>query len=108
MAASIETAAGAKVEKEEEKEEVLCSIPPQEHFLSTPPHGDATAVHIYNITAPETVVMLHGCGGYKQDWQTGKISPRLATRYRVVMFDWYGHGDSADLPGDEYTTQVYL
>eukprot|EP00977_Amphora_coffeiformis_P027618 scaffold34625_cov172-Amphora_coffeaeformis.AAC.3 len=102
------------VVKTEEDEEDFYKIAPKSYSIPTPPNGSKTAVHVYHDdddnndkNSPlETVLMLHGCGGKKEEWQQGKLAPRLATRYRIVIFDWYGHGESDDVA--EYTTLVYL
>lgn len=72
--------------------EALYDHPPLEKTVKTA-HGD-TAVHVYNSEGSETVIMTAGCGGRKEQFQEGRMAQRLASRYCVVTFDWYGHGES--------------
>ena len=38
------------------------------------------------------IVLLHKVGGWAADWR--KVAPLLAAKYRVIAFDFPGHGDS--------------
>jgi len=90
------------------KEEVFCESPPQEQIIKTA-HGD-TAVHVYNNDTSEKskpVIILHGCGGRKEEFQEGRIAPRLASKFRVILLDWYGHGNSSSCPAG-YDTNSFL
>jgi len=48
-------------------------------------------------SGPETIILLHGLGDHAGSWS--KIAPDLKTRYRVVVPDLAGHGDSAPQQG---------
>ena len=63
------------------------TTPPEEHVLPTALGN--TAVDVYNSECTETVVLVHGCGGTKMQFRDGRMSARLATRYRVVTLDWF-------------------
>ncbi len=45
----------------------------------------------------ETIVLLHGFGGYHGDWTD--IQPELARDFRVIAYDLPGHAQSLDMPG---------
>ena len=58
--------------------------------------ADGTA---YDVNGPEMaplVALIHGVGLNRHCWQW--TIPALADRYRVVSYDFYGHGDSPDPP----------
>lgn len=58
-------------------------------------HGTA-----YDLTGPEgapVVVLVHGLGLNRAVWQW--MVPVLATRFRVVSYDFLGHGESPDPAG---------
>jgi len=59
-------------------------------------HGDI-AYKIYNKTGSETIVMCHGCGGHMKTFSipSSCLAGKLMSRYRVITFDWYGHGNWA-------------
>ena len=49
----------------------------------------------YELDGPETaplVALIHGVGLNRQCWQW--TAPALADRYRVLSYDFYGHGES--------------
>ena len=53
----------------------------------------------FELTGPESapvVVLIHGLGLNRQVWQSHE--PQLATDYRILNYDLYGHGISAKLP----------
>lgn len=57
---------------------------------------DGTA---YDLRGPEgapLVALIHGVGLNRQCWQWAL--PALTDRYRVVTYDFWGHGDSPDPP----------
>ena len=94
----------------------------------------STAVHVYEQPTPTkhttllaadattnaaesatTLLILHGCGGRKEEWRDTPtcLAPYLAVvssnaARRVVVFDWFGHGASDDLPGMDYSVNVFL
>ena len=54
----------------------------------------------YSLRGPEEgarVVLIHGLGLLKEMW--APYVDRLATRYRVLAYDLYGHGESGLPPG---------
>ncbi|MEQ9258669.1 MAG: alpha/beta fold hydrolase [Roseovarius sp.] len=57
---------------------------------------DGTA---HDLSGPESarcVVLIHGLGLNQECWQW--MVPALADRYRVLRYDLFGHGQSADPP----------
>ncbi len=55
---------------------------------------------VYEICGPidaPVIVFVHGLGLNRQVW-SGYIA-RFASRYRVLNYDLYGHGESAPPPG---------
>ncbi|MEM6481746.1 MAG: alpha/beta hydrolase [Pseudomonadota bacterium] len=65
------------------------SFPPEGQFVDV----DGTRVHAVVRGAPEAppLVLIHGASGNTRDW-TLDIVPRLATSYRVIVFDRPGLG----------------
>ena len=64
-------------------------------MIQRDPHGTA-----YDLTGPATapvVVLVHGLGLNRAVWQW--MVPDLAQRFRVLTYDFLGHGDSADPSG---------
>lgn len=60
-------------------------------------------MHLYfesNNTFQETILLLHGWAGSKAIWKYH--TPRLASKWKVVEVDLWGHGDS--LPPSSYLT----
>ncbi len=58
------------------------------------PHGTA-----YDLTGPDgapVVVLVHGLGLNRAVWQW--MIPDLAQRFRVLTFDFLGHGESPPPP----------
>ena len=79
-------------------------VPEVEQRMIQTLHGH-TAVNIYSPSnGGITVLLLHGCGGKKEHWSEGQMAQMLAQRFRVVAFDWYGHGESSPL--DHYTKEA--
>lgn len=54
--------------------------------------ADGTAYEIFGPEAAPLVAMIHGVGLNRQCWQW--TVPALADRYRVLTYDFFGHGDS--------------
>jgi pimeloyl-ACP methyl ester carboxylesterase len=55
---------------------------------------------VYEISGPidaPVIVFVHGLGLNRQVWSS--YVPRFASRYRVLNYDLYGHGESAPPPG---------
>lgn len=55
---------------------------------------------VYDIAGPTDAPVLafvHGLGLNRQVWES--YLPRFAQRYRVLSYDLFGHGESADPPG---------
>ena len=104
--------ASAKVKKEEEVDaapqcysDIFYEYPPQEVTVRTA-QGN-TAVHIFNSEANDTVLIVHGAGGRKEQFEESRIAQCLAsTPYRVITFDWYGHGSSSEY--DIYNKENFL
>ena len=69
-----------------------------------------TAVSIYNEAALAgdlgTVVIVHGCGGKRTQFDEGQMAQRLAAGRRVITFDLYGHGDSCSC--DVFTKDIFV
>ena len=65
--------------------------------------GALLAYEVYDFTdpwlKPETVFLHHGCGKHSRYWY--RWIPVLARKYRVVVMDARGFGQSSD-PGPEY------
>ncbi|MEM9138557.1 MAG: alpha/beta fold hydrolase [Pseudomonadota bacterium] len=53
---------------------------------------DGTAYDLYGPEDAPLVVLIHGLGLNRDCWQW--MVPALSGRYRVLVFDLYGHGDS--------------
>ncbi len=54
---------------------------------------------VYECSGPEdapVLVLIHGLGLNRHIWQDHK--PALSSRYRVLCYDLFGHGDSAPPP----------
>jgi pimeloyl-ACP methyl ester carboxylesterase len=112
---------GKKKKEEEEQQDAVAAAaappPPQcytDIFYEHPPqelvvrarHGN-TAVHVFNAEAADTVFLMHGAGGRKEQFAEGRVAQCLASApYRVVTFDWYGHGGSAAC--DTYNKENFL
>ena len=54
-----------------------------------------TGLHYLSAGKGEPVVLLHGWGGFKEMWW-GTMQA-LSPSYRVIAFDWPGHGSSGPL-----------
>ena len=66
------------------------------------PHGTA-----YALTGPETapvVVLVHGLGLNRQVWQW--MVPDLAQHFRVLTYDFLGHGESPPPEGQPTLTDL--
>jgi pimeloyl-ACP methyl ester carboxylesterase len=50
------------------------------------------------------VVLLHKVGGWLADWR--EVAPLLASHYRVIAFDFPGHGDSSMLGKPPFVVTV--
>ncbi|MEL6220233.1 MAG: alpha/beta fold hydrolase [Pseudomonadota bacterium] len=57
---------------------------------------DGTAFLLAGPEDARPVVLIHGLGLCRQLWDAHL--PGLATRYRVIAYDLYGHGESAPPP----------
>lgn len=51
--------------------------------------------------APLTLVFVHGLGSMKATWNA--VAPHYAERYRVILVDLLGHGDSSKPDDDVYS-----
>ncbi len=51
------------------------------------------------------LVLLHGLGSARSTWDP--LVPSLAKRYRVVVVDFRGHGESSHAPGT-YTLECFV
>ncbi|MEP1767476.1 MAG: alpha/beta hydrolase [Sulfitobacter sp.] len=59
---------------------------------------DGTPVHVLIAGSGPDLVLLHGANGNLRDW-TFDFVDRVSDRYRVIMFDRPGLGQSGRLPG---------
>ena len=51
--------------------------------------------------------MVHGAGGRKEQFEESRMAQSLAaTSFRVITFDWYGHGQSPN--SDKYNKEAFL
>ena len=94
---------------------IFDECPPQELIIRTA-HGN-TAVHIFNSEAADTttttttssVLMVHGAGGRKEQFAESRLAQSVAsTPYRVITFDWYGHGSSSSTRDNSYSKENFL
>ena len=58
--------------------------------------ADGTVLDLHGPEDAPLVVLIHGVGLNRQCWQW--TIPALAERYRVVTYDFYGHGESPNPP----------
>ncbi|MEL6100545.1 MAG: alpha/beta fold hydrolase [Pseudomonadota bacterium] len=68
-----------------------------------PPRGqiievDGVDVHVVTMGSGPDLILLHGAGGNINDF-TFALAPRLAERYRVIVFDRPGLGWTGRIPG---------
>mmetsp|Transcript_12392 Transcript_12392/g.19061 ORF Transcript_12392/g.19061 Transcript_12392/m.19061 type:complete len:420 (-) Transcript_12392:51-1310(-) len=93
--------------EKDEAEEIFYKKPPKQITVRNERDCRDTDVHVYNdISDCETVVIFHGFGGRKEEFQEGRMCQRLATQYRVIAFDWYGHGKSSK--SNQYRKEAFL
>mmetsp|Transcript_14470 Transcript_14470/g.21328 ORF Transcript_14470/g.21328 Transcript_14470/m.21328 type:complete len:381 (+) Transcript_14470:43-1185(+) len=92
-------------DEEAENEEKFNNAPPQ-HLTLACTEGRVTDVLVYNAKVKETVVIFHGFGGRKEEFHEGRMCQRLANKYRVITFDWYGHGKSSKT--EVYNKEAFL
>ncbi len=57
---------------------------------------DGTAYELYGPDDAPAAALIHGVGLNRHCWQW--TVPALADRYRVLVYDFYGHGDSPPPP----------
>ena len=58
--------------------------------------ADGTVYELHGPEGAPLVVLIHGVGLNRHCWRW--TLPALADRYRVVTYDFWGHGDSPDPP----------
>ncbi len=58
--------------------------------------ADGTVYETYGVEDGPVVVLIHGLGLNRECWEW--TVPALADRYRIVTYDLYGHGESANPP----------
>ncbi len=58
--------------------------------------SDGTTFEIFGPANAPVVVLIHGLGLSRDVWQWQR--PALAARYRVIVYDLYGHAGCADPP----------
>lgn len=63
-------------------------------------------VHVYDRGAGPVILLLHGSGRSVADWQEG-FGVRLSKTYRVIGFDYYGHGLSDRAHGISYGHRLW-
>lgn len=68
------------------------AFPPEGQILDV----DGTAIHVVVMGSGPDVVLIHGASGNTRD-MTFSLAPRLAARYRVIVFDRPGLGYSDTL-----------
>jgi pimeloyl-ACP methyl ester carboxylesterase len=61
---------------------------------------DGARIYVEEQGEGEPVLLIHGLGSSTRDWFAQV--PHLATRYRVILLDLRGHGQS-DTPDDPYS-----
>ena len=59
--------------------------------------GPRGALRFFEGGAGRTVVLLHGSGSHSGDWNA--VAPALQRRYRVLVLDLPGHGESGPAEG---------
>ncbi|MBM3582879.1 MAG: alpha/beta fold hydrolase [Alphaproteobacteria bacterium] len=64
---------------------------------------NGTRYEVVGAGAP--VILVHGLGANRGMWQW--MMPALAARFRVAIYDLFGHGDS-DKPRDGYTMERFV
>lgn len=67
-------------------------------------HGSMGQIHYWQAGSGEALLLLHQAGGYCEEF-AGMV-PHLADTYRLICFDWPGHGMSDD-PSRELLTDDY-
>lgn len=61
-------------------------------FVSAP---DGTRIAYDQVGAGPAIVLLHGGGGYRQEWHDVGYVQRLQNDFRVITMDLRGHGESS-------------
>ncbi len=73
--------------RQEPIERATAPTDPEARFLQT----RSGRVHMLDVGEGPVILLVHGTGRSVADWQEG-FAERLARSYRVVAFDYYGHG----------------
>ena len=75
------------VDDHEEELERLTSLQHQNIILQS--RLGETSTDVYDCEgATHTVIMCHGCGGCKDQFREGLMPQKIATRFKVIAFDW--------------------
>ena len=67
--------------------------PFEEHFLSTPAHGEINLLHFKNPTPKGLIVYFHGNAGSLARWGN-VVAPFVELGYDVIIPDYRGYGKS--------------
>lgn len=73
-----------------------------EHIPTNSTHKTAIAAN--NNSPVQTIVLLHGFSGEKDNWLP--VAEVLAPRYRLIIPDLLGHGESSSPDNGDYTFQA--